>query len=246
MLAPESAMRPLVIGLTSLLVVVVAAGCGQPQSPQGLVVSAQSITGGFPTPDGKSTCFAICPAGQPAPPLFDPWNGSRGYILHGTIVSIDSADTVYMLIGLDPTMTHVVWQTKTIGDANLNWYLNLPGTIPFSCAQAVNIEAGQVGGGNTNTGGGNIGCEHVCFANDYLTNLQRYCQCNVVQTPGDACASHGAECGPSYDYCKNPVQCGSCPARSTCQGGSCSCVIRHCPKGMYLNADCGCESGVPI
>jgi hypothetical protein len=230
--------------LAIVAIVAIAAalvGC----NPNVGVPEAETTAGlGYTQPDPTVSCFAFDPG--PAP-LRDRWNGQRGYVIYHTITRYCVPDFAgdYAVIGLDPTMTRVVWQTEVADLNGVRYYQTLPGTM--TCP--LMMEAGQVGTQNTDTGG-NHGCDDsACIPNTSIDALRARCGHCVPLTPAQACANAGAQCGSVSDGCSSYVSCGSCRIGFTCDDtNSCTrtCAVRHCPKGSYFNSDdCACEAGLP-
>jgi hypothetical protein len=243
-------MRATVIVLTSVLVV----GCGGAVDGPGLQLSESSVNGGTPSADGTSTCFTQTGAIYNSTAGLNPWGSGRGYIIYGgpttgTVNGVVVNTNVYLVVGLDSTRTTVVWMLQVLGVENVTPLLNLPGTIPMMCPR--DPEAGHVGAGNTNTGGGGFcgdgPCPPTttyCFLDSVISEWQTSCAC--TDTRAAACARVGYSCGAVRDRCGNSVNCGSCGYHMSCSAGSCTCTPHTCPKGSYATDDCGCAPGLPI
>jgi hypothetical protein len=231
--------------MRSLLTVVITAAALTGCDPNLTTVEAETTANlGSPSTDGTQTCFGICLAGPRS--LKDPWAGQRGYVVYHYMTRVcwpeESSD--YVVIGYDSTMTTPLWSTEVTSLAEVAYYQNLPGTIPFQCIYT--IDAGQVGGSNTNTGGDHGCCSNACFDNSEIDHLRTSCLC-TPQTAAQACAAAGATCGTVGDGCHGYVACGSCRVGFTCDGGECvrKCT-KTCAKGSYLDPDsCICIKGLP-
>jgi hypothetical protein len=229
-------MRTLVV---LALTAVALLGCNPEMSPnQAETVAALGNPGGDPT----QACFIIpWPFGPQ--PLIDRWQGQRGFIFfhHLSVTCSIDADNDIGVVGLDPTMTQVIFVTEVANMDGVAFYRNLPGTIGCSLKQ----EAGQIGSQNTDTGG-NHGCQDiVCIANDLISTMHATC-CNPLPAKM-ACTKVGATCGSVDNGCGTQVECGTCQLGYTCEGGSCerNCS-RTCAKGWYLDPDtCNCVKGLP-
>lgn len=235
-------MRAIAIAVTSLVLV----GCNpELAAPPAATASSLVAPPGtdyvwHPQPDPNYTCVDICSSDGPGA---DPWQGRRGYVLSNPIggPSHGATPPVTGIVGIDATLTTVLWRGEITTPAQLQYYLTLPGTIPLQCVYT--LDAGQVGAGNTDTGGSNHkDCDRVCFSDADLSHLQQSCMCHP-QTPATACGA--GQCGVVSDGCAGSISCG-CPPGSSCTDGQCVCRPRNCGKGNYWNPDsCACEHGLP-
>jgi hypothetical protein len=218
--------------------------------PEGAQTSSLLV---HPTPDPPNSLCTWVGAG--AQPLQDLWKGQRGYIVYHRLYTYcdDTASGNYGVIGLDPTMTQIIFQTEVADMNGVSYYQHLPGTIPFHCQYQ--IDCGQVGTQNTDTGGGHwcpdgpCPCmDRLCVPNDQLAGLKGSCTPCKPLSQAQACANAGASCGIVSDGCANPLSCGTCGVGFTCDAGFCSrqCPVRRCPRGSYMDPDtCACQSGLP-
>jgi hypothetical protein len=211
-----------------------------------------------PTPDPpNSTCAWV--GGGVVEPLQDRWNGQRGYVVYHLLTRFcDPASSGhYGVLGFDPTMSQVVWQTEVADLNGVQFYQQLPGTIPYHCHTPTprQIDVGQVGTQDTDTGSGHCphgtGCDvcwdRVCVTNDDIATQKAVCTPCAPLPAAQACANAGIACGATVsDGCANQVAC-TCHVGSHCDSGACvRNVVLHCPKGSYYDSDTGdCQSGLP-
>ncbi len=213
------------------------AGCHPNLSPEGVTVESL----GYAQPDPTLSCFAIDPDPLGPQPLIDRWNGKRGYVfwhhLGHYCHAEDSQD--YGVVGVDPTLTEVIFVTEVADMNGVAFYRGLPGTIRcYTC------DVGQVGTQNTDTGGNHQCNDSFCIPNAEMAAMQKSCPC-VPRTAAQACGD--ASCGFVADGCGGSVDCGGCRAGQACVFGSCACTsTRPCPKGSYHDPDsCACVKGLP-
>ncbi len=238
-------MRTLALVLATAALV----GC----NPQLATPTRESTAAFGHHPDADHSCLFVGPGEMP---LADLWAGQKGYVVfHRLTTFCDPKDQEhYGVVGLDTTMRKVVFVTEVADLAGVQYYQHLPGTLPYTCH--FDIDAGQVGSQNTDTGGGHWcpdppcpgACEdNACFDNAVLDTLRISCTPCQPLSRADACGANS--CGLADNGCGGVLSCGTCARGTVCQSGSCvdsGCVAHHCPKGSFFNPDsCGCEPGLP-
>ena len=224
-----------------VLTAVALIGCNpEIAGPDGETVASIATVASAP-PD--STCYWLGDGAGPQP-LVDRWNGQKGFVFYHLVSFYCDGmyQNDYGVVGLDPTMTKVIFATEVADMDGVNFYKTLPGTLSctFKC------DAGQVGTQNTDTGGHHQCGDTVCIPNREISALHNQC-CNPLPA-AQACANAGADCGTIDNGCGTTVSCGTCRAGSTCQYNTCekSCSITRCPKGSYRDPDgCDCIGGLP-
>ena len=234
-------MRAATFVFASLLL----AGCN-PSLDVPLQAATASLTGSgvADDPTTASTCVGICD--NELMPRVDPWNGQKGYVIFAP-VSYGPGSWLGRIgiVGVDATFSRVLWSGMVATQDDVTFFQNLPETIPFQCG--FTADAGQVGAGDTKTGGNNDHCSGVCFTDASLKHLGT-CLC-TPQTPATAC--NPGQCGDVSDGCGGTISCGGCAKGRFCDSnGQCrpaSCHPRTCGKGNYFDPDlCSCVHGLPI